>query len=279
MNNKNPLQKYFRQAKIHIDLPSKGAFYEEGSLEGRPVNIPIYGMTGMDEIIMKTPDALFTGDAVVKTIESCCPTIKNAWKMPSIDVDCLLASIRIATFGAMMSITHRCPNCQSINDYEIDLSRVIEYLSGQAYDNKIICDDLVVIIRPLRYEETTEFNIENYKLQKMLGQLNRMESQGDDDGTIKSQNEVFQRISNLQLNLFEQSIEAIETPDGVVTDKAFIKEWIQNSDKEYFKYIKNKLEQNKAQWDVPQQDVTCPECEHQSKVIVTLDQSSFFERN
>jgi hypothetical protein len=241
--------------------------------------MPIFGMTGMDEIIMKTPDALFTGDAVVKTIESCCPNIKNAWKMPSIDVDCLLASVRIASFGSLMNVTHRCPNCQSINDYEIDLSKVLEYLTSQTYDNKIICDDLTVIIRPLRYEETTEFNIENYKLQKMLGQLNKMESQGDDDGTIKSQNEIFQKISLLQLNLFAQSIEAIQTPDGIVTDKEFINEWIQNSDKEYFKHIKTKLEQNKAQWDVPQQDVVCPECEHQSKIVVTLDQSSFFERN
>ncbi len=274
----NPLQKYFRQPKIFIDLPSKGAYYEPGSLEQRTDQLPIFGMTGMDEIVMKTPDALFSGEATVKVVESCCPAIKDAWKMPSIDVDCLLVSIRIATFGSIMNVTHRCPNCQSYNDYEIDLTKVLAYLSGQVYDDTIDCGELKVVIRPLRYEEITRFNIENYKLQRMLSQLSKMENNGDDDGSIRSQNEVYQKISDMQLNLFEISVVKIITPDGEVTDKNFISEWIKNSDKDYFKFIKKKLETNKAQWDVPSQDVVCPECEHASKVVVTMDQTSFFEK-
>lgn len=278
MTGPNPLQKYFRQPKIYIDLPSKGIFYNKESLDGIANNIPVFGMTGMDEIIMKTPDALFSGESTVKVVQSCCPSIKNAWDMPSIDVDALLVSIRIASYGAKMEVNHRCPNCQAINDYDIDLSSVLGYLTSLTYDGRIQCDDITIVIRPLRYEEITKFNIENYKLQKMLNQLAKMESSGDDNGTIKKQDEVYARIAEMQLELFEISVVRIETPEGIVDNKEFIQEWIRNCDKEYFKTIKSKLETNKNQWDIPSQTVECPECNHHSDVVITMDQASFFGR-
>jgi regulator of replication initiation timing len=278
MSATNPLQKYFRQPKIFIDLPSKGLYYGDGR-SGSSTNIPVYGMTGMDEIIMKTPDALFSGESTVKVVQSCCPNIVNAWKMPSIDVDCLLVAIRIASYGANMDVVHRCPNCQSINDYTVNLSDILGYLSSQVYDNKIDCGEIKIVIRPLAYEEITKFNIENYKLQKMLNQLSKLESSGEDDAAIKAQHDVYQRISDMQLELFEISIEHIETPDGNVYDKEFISEWIRNSDKDFFTNIKSKLERNKQQWDIPNQNVECPECQHHSKVVITMDQSSFFAKS
>ena len=57
-----------------------------------------------------------------------------------------------------------------------------------------------------------------------------------------------------------------------------IDEWLKNSDREFFKRIKEKLEANKAQWDMPKQDIKCSNCGHESKVEVTLDQSNFFVR-
>ena len=71
----NPLKQYFRQPKIYITLPSKGVFYSPDDISGLFENIPIYGMTGMDEIILKTPDALMSGESTVKIVQSCCPTI------------------------------------------------------------------------------------------------------------------------------------------------------------------------------------------------------------
>ena len=108
MNPNNPLQKYFRQPKVFISLPSKGLFYPEGALQGDHNNAPIFGMTGMDEIIFKTPDALFNGEATVKVVESCCPYIKDAKDMPSIDVDALLVA---GTYTHMPSMQYRKRIC------------------------------------------------------------------------------------------------------------------------------------------------------------------------
>ena len=133
----NPLQKYFRQPKMFVSLPSKGLFYEEGSLTGDYNSVPIFAMTGMDEIIMKTPDALFSGEATVKLIESCCPYIKNGKSVPSLDVDVLLVAIRMATYGEDMTIGHTCKNCGTENEFIIKLPIVIEQYLDKKFQSKL----------------------------------------------------------------------------------------------------------------------------------------------
>ena len=93
----NPLQQFFRQPKIYISLPSLGIYTIPGVIQGDVSNLPIYGMTGMDEILMKTPDALMTGESTVKVIESCCPVIEDAWDLCLLDLDIILTAIKIAT--------------------------------------------------------------------------------------------------------------------------------------------------------------------------------------
>ena len=78
--NTNPLQKYFRQPKIYIKLPSNGKWYPNGSLEVTDnMEFPVYAMTARDELMFKTPDALLNGQSTVDVIQSCVPSIKNAW--------------------------------------------------------------------------------------------------------------------------------------------------------------------------------------------------------
>lgn len=260
-------------------LPSKGVYYAEGALQGDHTNAPVFGMTGMDEIIMKTPDALFNGESTVKVIESCCPYIKNAWKMPSIDVDALLVGIRIATYGGEMDVVHTCPACKTQNDFTIDLTKVLDHYNSLTFDGKIQIGDLIITIRPLAYDEITKFNMENYKLQKMLMQLSRAENAGNDEETKKVEDEIYTRISEMQIDLFLISIDNIQLPEGMVNDSKMIEDWLKNSDREFFGKIKEKLESNKAQWDIPAQPVKCPNCSHESLAEITMDQANFFDRS
>ena len=145
----NPLQQYFRQPKIFLRLPSLGVYNDQTSIQGNVESLPIFGMTGMDQIISKTPDALISGESTVKVIESCCPSIKNAWDITSIDIDCVLVAVRIATFGDKYQVTHKCSSCDEINEYEIDLSSYIDHFNNCVYDSKIVYDDLIIRIKPL----------------------------------------------------------------------------------------------------------------------------------
>ncbi len=269
----NPLQKYFRQPKVFIQLPSKGIFYEQGSLQGDWSNVPVFAMSGMDEIIMKTPDALFTGDATAKVIESCCPYIKNAKLMPSIDIDAVLVAIRIATFGPTMNVTQVCPNCATENDYEIDLSKILEYFNNLKFVNTVvISEDLHIKIRPLQYDEMSYFSIENFKLQKTLQQVSSL----PDEEKQKQIDLIYDNLSELQLQLFLTATESVQVDNVSVTEKAHIEEWLRNTEREAYKQIKSKLEENKESWNIPPTAVKCSNCGSENNVLVTLDQSNFF---
>ena len=55
----NPLFKHFKQPAIYLNLPSKGQYWPEGSIDYPATgDIPVYPMTVKDEITLKTPDAL-----------------------------------------------------------------------------------------------------------------------------------------------------------------------------------------------------------------------------
>ena len=117
----NPLAKHFRQPALYVKLTSNGSFWPDGSLD-LPVTgeIPIYPMTTKDEITLRTPDALINGTSVVKVIESCAPNIKDAWKMPTVDVDSTLIAIRIASYGPKMADR----KSTRLNSSHIPLSRM-----------------------------------------------------------------------------------------------------------------------------------------------------------
>jgi transcription elongation factor Elf1 len=273
----NPLQKFYRQPKIFISLPSKGLYYNPGDIQGDSNNLPVFAMTGMDEIIMKTPDALFNGEATTRVIESCCPYIKDAKNIPSLDIDTLLVSIRMATFGEHMTITHTCKNCGTENDFDVDLRTVIDHYSTLTFDNQVEVGGLAIEIKPLSYQQLTDFNVENFKLQKMLAQL------GDTDieESVRKQyvEQIYDNLAEIQVKIITSSIESIRTPDGeVVTDQGFIIEWLRNINVNEYSLIKAQLEKNKDKWAMPKQDVKCTECGTEDSLTVTMDQSNFFVR-
>ena len=121
----NPLSKYFRQPSIYLKLPSNGQFWPDGAVE-LPVTgeIPVYPLTARDEVTLRTPDALMNGSGVTDVIHSCCPSIKDAWKMPSVDVDAVLIGIRIASYGHSMDLDTNCPKCNEDNRHAVDLTRI-----------------------------------------------------------------------------------------------------------------------------------------------------------
>lgn len=273
MTQPNPLQKFFRQPKIYISLPSKGLYYEPGALAGDYNNVPVFAMSGMDEIIMKTPDALFTGEATANVIESCCPYIKNAKSMPGIDIDALLIAIRIATFGNTMNVSHSCKNCGEENDYEIELNPLLEYFSNLKFLNTItISESLVIRIRPLQYDEMNYFAIENFKLQKTLYQI----SNTSEEEKQQQIDKIYKELSELQLQLFLTAIESVQAESVTVLEKSFIEDWLRNTERDTYKIIKDKLEKNKESWSMPEQPVQCASCSSTNSIVVGIDQSNFF---
>ena len=134
----NPLKKYYRQPKQYIKLPSGYKFYPEGAIQvPESGEIAVYPMTAKDELLFKTPDALLNGEATVTVIQSCVPAIKNAWAMPSIDVDAVLIAIRMATYGEKMSVPVTIPNTKIQRDFELNLQSSLDKLLSAQYQETV----------------------------------------------------------------------------------------------------------------------------------------------
>jgi len=207
----NPLSNYFRRPSIYITLPSKGKFYPEGTLEMTENNeLPVYPMTAVDEITYRTPDALFNGTSIIEVIQSCMPNIKNAWVIPSIDLDTILSAIRIASYGHTLEIGTTCPKCEEEAEYGIDLRTIIEQLDVGEYNSSINVGDLEIHIRPLSYKDINAGSLVQFEEQQIANVLEDAEM--SEEEKLKLLSKTFKKISEMTIATMGKSIEYIKTP-------------------------------------------------------------------
>ena len=276
MNENNPLRQYFRQPAIYIELPSQGKFYPQGALNMPQTNkLPVYPMTAIDEITYRTPDALFNGQATVNVIQSCVPDIKNAWSIPSMDVDTVLVSIRIASYGHEMGFSTQCPACQHVSDQTIDLRNVLDSMRPVDYAKPITSGDMEIYFRPMSYQNMSDNNKLQYENQKML--QNIPDSTSSDTDKMSALSKALQEVTAMTVKALAQSIAMVKTPTAMVSEPEFIEELLKNCDRKLFNEIRDYIVTNKAQSEMQPIKLTCPECKHEYEQTVTLDMSSFFE--
>lgn len=276
MNENNPLRQYFRQPAIYIELPSQGKFYPQGALNMPQTNkLPVYPMTAIDEITYRTPDALFNGQATVNVIQSCVPDIKNAWSIPSMDVDTVLVSIRIASYGHEMGFSTQCPACQHVSDQAIDLRNVLDSMRPVDYAKPITSGDMEIYFRPMSYQNMSDNNKLQYENQKML--QNIPDGAGTDVDKMSALSKALQEVTAMTVKALAQSIAMVKTPTAMVSEPEFIEELLKNCDRKLFNEIRDYIVTNKAQSEMQPIKLTCPECKHEYEQTVTLDMSSFFE--
>jgi hypothetical protein len=277
----NPLKQYFRSAAIHLALPSNGQFYPGGSITMPETGeVPVYPMTAIDEITYKTPDALFNGSAVVDVIKSCVPAIHDPWQMPTVDMNTILAAIRIATIGQTIPIESQCPKCNEVTDYEFDLRVLIDKKPDvSAYNKSMDIGDLKIFFRPLSYKEVNENNQTQFEEQKLAQVLNSSAATDEDKITVLS--EAFTRIAAFTVNTIARSINSIQTPSAVVNDPTFIIEFLRNAEADTFNAIKARIIKLKSIENIEPLHITCPveECGHKYDQAIMLDMTSFFARN
>ena len=277
----NPLKKYFRQAKVYITLPSKGDFWPEGTID-IPDNgeIPVFAMTAKDELTIKTPDALLNGEATVSVIESCIPAIKNAWKMPSVDLDTVLIAIRLATYGDKMDISTTVPNTTIEKSYTLDLRQVLNTLVTNQFDNVISINNMTVHLRPLTYEEFTEASMKTFEEQRIFTLVN--DDTMSDVEKMKKFNQSFRKLTELTVFTITKSVVKIEVEDSVVTNTDHIREFIENVDKGFYKEMSDHLTNEKEKFSIKPLEIhsTDEEIDEGAPTEWTLpivfDQSNFF---
>lgn len=278
VNSANPLAKHFRQPQLYLKLPSHGRWYPPGSLE-LPVTgeLPVYPMTAKDELILKTPDALLNGQSTVDVIQSCVPAIKDAWKMPAVDLDAVLIAIRHATYGPGMDFVSVCPHCQRKNESTADLGALSAQITCPDFDSTIKVEGLEIYIKPHDYQQFNKASLENYEHQRLLSVV------GDDslseEEKLAKFNVVFQRLLTLTVEQISKSVAGVKTEEGVLVENPEqIHEFFQNCNKTVWDSVKTKLESFGEQSPLKRIPITCEheDCNKPYETPLVFEQASFF---
>ena len=284
----NPLQAYFRRPSIYIKLPTGGRYNTVEEIEVPPNGeIPVYPMTAKDEILMRTPDALMNGATTVDVIQSCVPAIKNAWKLTSLDVDLVLVSIRIASYGETTDVKGVCPKCTEETTFELDLRTITDRVSSIKFQEDLTIGDLQIKFAPLTYDTATKGALKNFEQQRMVQSI----SNTDDPNTsaeerLEKFQSAFLRLTMYNVGILADTIKSVTTPTDVVTDRNMISEFVANADHKTFNAIKDHLGNENQQTTKPPIKYKCDgftdlegkktACDGEWEQPFTIDNSTFF---
>lgn len=242
MQQPNPLASFMRQPKIYIRLPSNGDYWPAGSINvSETGEYPVYSMTAKDELMLKVPDAVMSGQAVVDVIQHCIPNIKNAWQMPSIDLDVALIAIRLATYGEKMTTPISFGEDIEM-EYTVDLRNVMDSLSNSIVWDPVVqvTDDLTVFVRPMTYKQISESALKTFETQKIMQVVN--DDKLDEVEKSRLFKESFAKLTDITLGMVQSSIIKIDSSEGTTDNPKFIAEFIENVDKDIFNKIQEHLD-------------------------------------
>lgn len=279
---KNPLINHMRQPKLLITLPSKGKYWPAGSLTvSETGEYPVYSMTAKDELILKVPDALISGQGVVDVIQHCMPHIKNAWAIPTIDLDVILIAIRIATYGELMKVPVTVKETEF--EYQVDLRYILSELTNKITWTETIqiSPTLVVYVKPFDYKTMSASAVKTFETQRLI-QAAASSTMSDAEKT-EVYNDAFTKLNDITVGLVNNSVFKVDTDTDSITNYAFIKEFMENVDKEIYDQIKSHVEtlrdanSVKPLTIVPTQEMIDAGCTESSITIpLVFDPSTFF---
>jgi hypothetical protein len=276
MMSQNPLLKYVRQPGLYWEMPSHGQWWPPGSLEPNTTNeLPVLPMNSRDEMLLKTPDALLNGSAIVELFHSCIPNIKNAWEMPSIDVDSALIAIRIASTGEFMPFESSCPKCNEDSDYDVDLRNVMGKIRCPHY-LPFEFKKLTFQLKPQSYREMNVSSQMRFVEQSIQRALRDAEMSDEDRKQIVS--EQIAKLEEFNCRLLTTSTEYIATPDeSTVTDPDQIKEFYSSAESSILRRVKQELNDYAETGGIKPLDLKCNHCEFEYQRQLVFNYSDFFE--
>lgn len=281
----NILTKYQRNAKAYIKLPS-GSNYYNGQVElAMDGTLGVRAMTARDELLLKSPDALLNGAAITNIISSCCPGIKISPKdLIAPDVEVILLAIFNVSYGDNLEFTSKCPSCTRENTYTASIQAVldstVELTFPYVIEDTVTLDNTDYIIKyyvkPHTYETLTKKSLFEFENAKILQHINNPNL--DDETKLKEFGTSFNKMAEYNFDIISNSIEKIETPDGVCTDQTDINSFIKDASTVLIEKINNMIQKANISGSNDTFSAKCQntECNHEWKTRIQFDPSIFF---
>lgn len=266
-NRTNPLLQSLRLPGETVRLPSRALTYTTDQVDPEVLEtgeVHVHPMTTFEELLMKSPDMLFTGQAIVQTFTRCVPQIRNPMELLAKDVDFLLVSLRKLTYGPVVDVTftHNCDQAQEHN-YKVNIREFMQ-------KNKEVNPEEFATLRTVTVESGQRVVLRPFLLQDFVTASQRAATHPN----LEDMTEI-ELVTFTKEIIIDNLVPAIERVDDV-TDQAFIKQWLQELPPPWLNSLSEVVRKINAfglEFDV---DTTCKDCGEKVTVTVPLNPQSFF---
>ena len=255
----NPLMQRIQLPGETFALPSSGVFYKSDELSPEVTNaeVHVHPMTAIDEICMKTPDLLFSGQAVKQVFARCIPQITNVDKLLSKDVDFLLLCLRKVSYGDQMQIDykHTCKDAKK-HTYAININTFINQakkIDPTTITSKFtveMSNNQIVMLRPITFGGYIE----------MLQTTNN----DDDADPEKTRDKLIKSLLSIIAKVDETE------------DPEMIAEWLTSIPPQFIRAINNKIDDTIDWGPEFKANITCQDCNENVNVETPLNPLNFF---
>jgi len=288
MSQTNPLEKFFRQPKFNLRLPSGGRWYPKGALQlNDDGTVPVFAMTAKDDMLFKNGELLLERQSTLDLLQSCIPAVKQPEFMPSLDLDACLLAIRKATYGDELKMTVIVPVLKTARTIILAISDI---LASQGTADKFD-PDLTIEADD---GSTMQIKIKPIPLNALLNSTKSVIAQNDifktadsekftDEQKIEKINNAFRLIDKISTDMVLESIETLTAESQIITSSTAIRSFLQNCDAAFFNAIKEHIENQKDAVGLKPVIVKCTDDEKalgapdQFDVEVKFDNVEFFK--
>jgi len=280
MTAKNTLQDFYRSPKLYVGLPSGGAFYNSDVIDWPETNeLPVMAMTPKDDLIVRNPDALLNGDAVIRLVKSCVPSIKKPEDIIAPDMELILVAIRAASERKkQLTVEHTCKECEHEMSFDVDLGLAVQdFESISDLTEFDLQNGLTIGVKPANYLYSIQTAKSMIEQANLLGRIANEEAENEDQ-RIKDIGNAFDKMANFNYSVLVNSVRYIKIPDvdEAVDDFDEILKFIDNVDAKIGMEISEAVSEINNGGINKIYSASCEECDEPFEVPIDFDPVSFF---
>lgn len=259
MSDTNPLLGALKLPGRIFQLPSRGLFYTNGELSPlvKDGELHVRAMSALDEINLKNPDQLFSGDALNAVFKTCIDGVEKPTELLAKDVDAIMMFLRTVTYGPSYDFIakHTCENAKE-HSYS---GNVDEMIGRSVMLDPTLAEEQYSVALP--NGQTVHLNPNRY--QQILDVIKM--NQGKSEITVQGQ----------QDNLVMMLLAVVNRIDDV-TNRKHIEEWLRTAPVTFINKIAIQSETVNNWGPNLKYTCKCKDCGESFEVDIPINPVTFF---
>lgn len=255
----NPLLDGIKLPGRTFQLPSKGLFYAPGVLADTVVDgeIHVHPLSALDEITLKNPDQLFSGEALQYVLPRCIPSILKPQDLLSKDIDAIMIFLRAVTYGSQYEFfaKHTCEEAKE-HSYVADIDSIISSMKMIESDQ---LEEMFTVVLPTS-------QVVKLTPGKYIDILNMLKT------SMNKKNITVEAVRENAMHMLLSSIMSVDS----ITDKDLIREWLDKLPAPFTNQIVSKIEGVNVWGAEMTVKCKCKDCGTEFTAEIPLNPISFF---